>query len=56
MREGASTQAECGVVLIRQWLKDVAIVLLLIVLLPVWCLIALFYDEDPNDSYKMQNW
>lgn len=40
----------------RQRLEDAAIVLLLIILIPVWCLVALFYDEDPEDSYKMQNW
>lgn len=36
--------------------KDVAVVLLVIVLLPIWLLVALSYDEDPEDSYRMRNW
>lgn len=40
----------------RERLTDVGVVLLAIALLPILCLAALFYDEDPNDGYKFQNW
>jgi len=40
----------------REWAKTVGLMLLVLVLLPIWCVVALFYDEDPEDSYRFQNW
>ena len=40
----------------KKVLETLAAFACLMLLLPVGMLCAIFYDEDPADSYEMQNW